>query len=275
MPDSDLSVVVSIQQYWEQTLRTPRYAEEKRLVRFGAKAYSQCDEDGIIAEIFRRIGSGTRTFIEIGAGSGLENNTLVLLLSGWRGLWVEGHLQGVRKARKALAAYIKAGRLRIEHRHINRGNVDQLLTHAALGPEPDLLSIDVDGNDYWIWDAVQHARPRVVVIEYNAAWFPPLALTITYQESFQWDGSNYFGASLKALEILASRKGYCLVGCSFAGVNAFFVRADLCESKFCAPYTAENHYEPPRYFMRRPAGHKPWIGPIEIVSEATSPGGSP
>jgi len=254
------------QQYWDQTMATPRYADTKRLLRFGAKAYSQCDEDGIIAEIFRRIGVENRTFIELGVGSGLENNTLVLLLSGWRGLWVEASPEDVAAAQLRFASWVESKQLCIENQFLTRDNVDHLLATSSPSASPDLLSIDVDGNDYWIWEAIRSVNPRVVVIEYNAAWFPPLAFTVRYQENFRWDGTNYFGASLKALELLGKRKGYCLVGCNFSGVNAFFVQRDLCKHRFRAPFTAENHFEPPRYWMARASGHDPGIGPVETIS---------
>jgi Tfp pilus assembly protein PilF len=253
---------LSQQAYWEQMMQTPRYADEKRLPQFGAKAYSQSDEDGIIAEIFRRVGSPNRTFIEFGVGCGLENNTLALLQSGWRGLWIEANAADVAAIRTKLACRVESGQLRIENQFITRENINALLTNAGPGPDLDLLSIDVDGNDYWIWEAIHSLRPRVAIIEYNATWFPPLALTVRYQDNFRWDGSNHFGASLKALEILGTRKGYRLVGCSFSGVNAFFVREDLCQEKFREPFTAENHFEPPRYWMVRPAGHPPGVGPV-------------
>jgi hypothetical protein len=253
---------LSQQLYWEQMMRTPRYADEKRLLRFGAKAYSQSDEDGMVAEIFRRIGSTNRTFVEFGVGSGLENNTLCLLQSGWSGLWLEGNAADVAAARSRLSCHLESKQLRIDNQFITRENIDTLLAKAFPAPEIDVLSIDVDGNDYWIWEAIHSVRPRVVIIEYNATWFPPLALTIRYQEHFQWNGSNHFGASLKALEILGSRKGYRLVGCNFSGVNAFFVREDLCQEEFREPFTAENHFEPARYWMVRPAGHSPGIGPV-------------
>jgi Tetratricopeptide repeat len=260
---------LSQQQYWEQTMQTPRYADEKRLLKFGAKAYSQSEEDGMIAEIFRRIGATSRTFIEFGVGAGLENNTLALLLTGWRGLWIEANSSDVEAARSKLGSQLESRQLRIENQFVTRENIDALLKNAGPNLEPDLLCIDVDGNDYWIWEAIHSVRPRVVSIEYNATWFPPLALTIRYQEKFQWDGSNYFGASLKALELLGTRKGYKLVGCNFSGVNAFFVREDLCQDKFRAPYTAENHFEPPRYWMVRAAGHPPGAGPV-VPIEASS-----
>lgn len=245
------------QRYWEQMLQTKRYQDKKRLLCYGAKAYSQTDEDGIIAEIFRRIGIANHSFIEIGVESGIENNTLALLLSGWRGMWIDANEADVATARSRLAGYPQ---LRIEHQFVTRDNIDDLV--ASGGKALDLLSIDVDGNDYWLWQAVRSISPRVVIIEYNATWFPPLALVIHYQEQFRWDGSNYFGASLKSLELLGAEKGYCLVGCSFSGVNAFFVRADLCGYKFRKPYTAENHFEPPRYWMCRHSGHRPGIGSV-------------
>jgi hypothetical protein len=250
------------QQYWEQTLQQPRYRQRKRLLQYGAKAYSQNDEDGILVEIFRRIGVRSRAFIEIGVGDGLENNTLALLLSGWQGLWIEADESNVAQAQARVSSYVESGQLRVAQQFVTRDNVNQLVA----GPEPDLLSIDMDGNDYWIWQAIRSIAPRVVVIEYNATWFPPLALTIAYQENFRWDAStNYFGASLKALEILGRQKDYCLVGCCFAGVNAFFVRADLCRGRFCKPYTAENHYEPPRYWMVRRSGHQPALGAVTEI----------
>jgi hypothetical protein len=256
-----------LQQYWEDTLRTPRYAEPGRLLRFGAKAYSQHDEDGILAEIFRRVSVDTRTFVEIGVGTGVENNTLALLLSGWRGAWIEADAHNVEAARQQLASYIGAGQLGLHQTFVTRENADALLQGVSPSRAPDVLSIDVDGNDYWIWDAVESLTPRVVVIEYNASWFPPLALTVEYDASFRWDGSNYFGASLKALEILGARKGYRLVGCGFAGINAFFVREDLCRgASFCAPFTAENHFEPPRYWMYRSSGHRAGVGRVACIA---------
>ncbi len=249
-------------------MRLPRYADQKRLLRFGWKAYSQSDEDGILCEIFRRIGEDTRTFIEIGVGDGTENNTVALLLSGWRGLWIEANSSSIETIRVAFTDRVKANQLRVEQAFVTQQNVDNLLrTHASDLDEPGVLSIDVDGNDYWIWEAIESLRPRLVVMEYNATWHPPMSVTIQYQEAFKWNGTNYYGASLTALERLARRKGYSLVGCCFAGVNAFFVRNDLLGKHFRKPYTAANHYEPPRYFLIRPSGHPAAIGPIESIPQ--------
>lgn len=255
-------------QYWERTLETPRYADPKRLLRYGWKAWSQADEDGILHEIFRRIGEGERTFVEFGVCARdrkPENNTTALLMTGWRGTWMEADEEGAAYLREAYAGPIGQGRLKLVRVCVGRDTIEPLLQTEGPQGELSLLSIDVDGNDYWIWEAVQSVRPRAVAIEYNATWHPPLALTVPYREGIEWDKTNYFGASLAALEKLGRRKGYALVGCSFSGVNAFFVRQDLVKRRFRGPYTAENHYEPPRYEMCVPSGHRPGIGPLEVI----------
>jgi hypothetical protein len=136
---------------------------------------------------------------------------------------------------------------------------------AGFKDEIDLLSIDIDFNDYWVWKAVNAVNPRVVVIEYNAMLRPPMSLVVPYEPTQRWDGSNYGGASLEALVRLGQSKGYRIVGCSFAGANAFFVRDDLCADHFVAPATAEEHYEPTRYFFAAQPGHRPRFGPYLTV----------
>ena len=123
---------------------------------------------------------------------------------------------------------------------IDRENVNRLLdSHQR---EVDLLSIDIDMNDYWVWEGLEVIRPRVVVIEYNALIRPPIAKVVPYNPTISWSGGSYFGASLCALQSLGERKGYCLVGCNLTGVNAFFVRRDLVQDRFMEPFTAETHY---------------------------------
>jgi hypothetical protein len=250
-------------QYWEATMRQSRYAEAKRLVQFGWKAYCQNDEDGIIAEIFTRIGVTSRRFVEIGV-SVLENNTLALLLQGWTGAWIDGNQAHEAWAREYAGHLFADDELAMATCHVDVTNINTLIADNARGMELDLLSIDVDGNDYWLFEAVT-ARPRVCVLEYNATWHPPISVTQPYDPSRVWDGTNYMGASLSALTSLAARKGYRLVGCSFAGVNAFFVAEELCGDRFLSPYTAANHYEPARYDWADQSGHAPGIGPLVRV----------
>ena len=128
--------------------------------------------------------------------------------------------------------------------------------------EFDLLSIDIDGNDYWVWQAVTHYKPRVVVIEYNALYGPSAPWIMEYNAAHCWDGTScYHGASLKSLETLGAGKGYRLVGCDITGMNAFFVREDLVKNLFEEPFTSENHYETPKYYgLSRKSGNQRRFG---------------
>lgn len=225
----------------------PRYADPMRLLRHEARSFSQNGEDGIIAEIFRRISPASRTFVEIGVGNGLENNTALLLAQGWSGWWVEGGRRNLEQIESNLRGPIRAGSLRIAPAMVTAENIVGVLSGLGVPAEFDLLSIDIDRNTYWVWAALKGLRPRVVVIEYNSIYPPTVDWKVEYRADLSWNGSTYFGASLKALELLGRELGYALVGCDLTGINAFFVRGDLCAGKFAEPFTAENHYEPPRY----------------------------
>ena len=235
---------------------TPRFSEPKRLLRHSYKVFSQNQEDGMVAEVFERIGTGSRRFVEFGVQDGLECNSTFLLMRGWSGAWIEGSAVDAARAKAAFASYP----VEVVNDFVTVENADALISLLAGGEELDLLSIDVDTIDYWLWKAIVSVRPRLVVIEYNASWPPFLRKTVAHDPGMDWDGTNYSGASLGALEALGRAKGYCLVGCSLAGVNAFFVREDLVGDHFCAPFTAENHYEPPRYELAGPVGHRAGMG---------------
>ena len=209
----------------------------------GAKYFSQNGEDGIIREIFNRIGITNSFFVEFGVGEGTENNTACLLFQNWCGLWVDANPQPRKQAR----SFIKSGRLQFHSGIVTRDNVNEILKQMKVPSDPDLLSIDMDLNTYHIWQAMEVIRPRAVVVEYNANFPPSVEWIADYNPPQFWDHTSYFGASLKSYEILGTRLGYCLVGCDFMGVNAFFIRHDLCSGKFISPYTSEMHYEPPRF----------------------------
>jgi hypothetical protein len=217
------------------------------------QAFSQNGEDGIIAEIFRRIGVTTRTFCEIGVGDGLENNTALLLRQGWQGTWVEGNPTSVSAIQYKYASQIKNKVLAVHDAFVNAENINHILKDTP--SDCDLLSIDIDCNTYWIWKALKALNPRIVVIEYNATYPPNAEWVFPYNADAQWDGTTNFGASLKAFEVLGHEKGYNLVGCDLIGINAFFVRNDLCSTHFCEPFTAENHFEPARYHLWRRFGN--------------------
>jgi hypothetical protein len=263
---SELVRQFELQRYWDDELAKPRNADPKRLLRYGFKVYSQCDEDGIIQEIFRRVGVTNRGFVEFGVEIGTECNTAKLLIEGWRGLWIEGNPQHAARIRTNFAAPLGNGSLNLIEAFVHAENINPLIEEGGASGEIDLLSIDIDNNDYWVWKAISSVNPRVVVIEYNASLRPPMSLVVPYQRERSWDGTNYFGASLEAFVRLGRSKGYRLVGCSVSGVNAFFVRDDIAGNHFFDPATAEELYEPPRYFFGlMKSGHPPMLGPYVSV----------
>lgn len=241
-----------------------RFADPKRLASYGYRVYSQNEEDGILDEIFRRVGATTRTFVEFGVGDGLENNTLYRMLRGWRGAWIEADPKRAAQIGERFARFRRAGVLRCLNAFITAENIEKLFAELQIAEEFDLLSIDIDGNDYWVWQAIEHYLPRVVVIEYNAGFGPSAEWVLDYDPQHAWGGTRNVGASLKSLELLGAEKGYRLVGCNVKGINAFFVRQDLVGEKFLAPFTSETHYEPPRYHLWFSTGHKK--DPAELAS---------
>lgn len=233
-----------------------KHTEPKSLVPHGYSVYSQNDEDGMIREIFKRIGVTNRAFVEIGIGNGLTNNTLALLFDGWKGLWIDCS-DAMNVVADRFGAVIDSGALHLIKSRVTKENVDSLIAMKAKG-EIDLLSLDIDGNDFHVLSAIRGIKPRVMVLEYNAKFPPPMAYCMKYDENHAWDGTDKFGASLKWLETRLDERGYALVGCSVVGVNAFFVRKDLVGKHFLEPFTAEKHYQPPRYeLVALGSGHKP------------------
>jgi hypothetical protein len=189
------------------------------------RVFSQNGEDGVLAEIFDRIGAGGGGFVEFGIQDGTEGNTVFLAqVLGWSGAYLEADDAAFAALERRFAAN---PRVRTLHAAVEPDTAEALFAQAGVPPEPDLVSIDVDGNDYWIWRALNAYRPRVVVIEYNGAFDPRERRVMPYTPGFRWDGTSAYGASLGALEDLAAEKGYRLVHTELAGVNAFFVREDL------------------------------------------------
>ena len=243
----DAQTQIVFEAHIREVLRSAPYNEPKRLEPYGFRSFSQNDEDGIIQEIFARIGALSRTFLEFGVQDGRQNNSLLLLLQNWSGLWIEADAACCRAIRNTFSTQIASGQLRVEEKFVSVDNINALIDSIGT-PQLDLLSIDVDGNDYWIWEAVQ-SRPRVVICEYNAKFRPPVKWVMTYNPRHSWDFSDYHGASLQSLANLGRNKGYTLVGCCLAGVNAFFVRDDLVEDRFCHADVSAL-YNPPRYYMQ-------------------------
>jgi hypothetical protein len=196
---------------------------------FELRAFSQNGEDGVLAEILRRVGAPTRYFVEFGVESGREGNCVYLAdVIGWRGLFMEHDDAFYGELRGKYATHDRVG---TNQAMVTPGNIVELLAQAAVPPEPDVLSIDVDGQDYWIWEAIEGYRPRVVVIEYNSALDPRRCL-VEPKGRERWDGTQFFGASFGALQALGERKGYRAIHTEMAGSNMFLVREDLVDGRF-------------------------------------------
>jgi hypothetical protein len=240
-----------------EELKNKRFnTSTKTLSAHGYKVFSQSDEDGIINAIFGRIGLTNKTFVEFGVGDGLENNTVALLYEGWSGLWIEGSGDLCQKISRDFASAIASGQLKLINSFVTPENINDLISREIKVSEIDLLCIDIDGNDAHVFDRITCVNPRVIVFEYNAKFGPSLNYCMAYDGNYRWGGTDRFGASLKYFEVLLRGKGYSCVGCNIVGTNAFFVRNDLLDDHFIAPYTSEMHFEPARYeLVGLPSGH--------------------
>ena len=216
-----------------------------------ARAFSQNGEDGIILHLLSTIGAGARRFVEIGVEDGRECNTANLALNfGWSGVMIDRDPGGVASARRFYASRRRTrDTVTVVERHVTREGIDDLLVEVCGGGEIDLLSIDIDGNDLWVWEAVTRTSPRLVVVEYNASFGPDRSVSVPYDPDFdrmaKHPSGHYHGASLRALARVAEAKDYVLAGCDSNGVNAFFVRSD-CARGVIEPQRVEDAWRPIR-----------------------------
>jgi hypothetical protein len=194
------------------------------------RCFSQTGEDGILLYLFALLGTTNRKCVEVCAGDGIECNTANLIVNhGWDGLLFDGNPKNVRRGRRFYAkcpetfvrppTFVEAW--------ITAENINALLRENGAEGDIDLLSLDLDGVDYWIWEAIDCVRPRVVVVECRPEWGPEKTVTVPYRPDFATGSVKwpwYGGASLPAFVKLGREKGYRLVGAIRHGFNAFFVR---------------------------------------------------
>lgn len=205
--------------------------------RYDQTVYSQHGQDGILLFIFSQAGVTNRRFVEFGMGDGRECNTANLSLNyGWRGLLMDANEQNVSAARRYYAQRLgaRSGNVTIVQSMVTTENINEVLARSGNEGEIDLLSIDIDGNDYWVWKAITAIGPPVAVVEYNAILGCERSITVPYDPNFVvGKRASYFyhGASLRALTKLANSKGYMLVGCDLEGTDAFFVRKEAAKGK--------------------------------------------
>jgi len=202
-----------------------------RLADAEFKVFSQFGDDGIIQYLLQQVDipEDKRTFIEFGVQDYQESNTRFLLMNdNWSGLILDGSASNIDKV--VADAQFWRHNLTAVAAFIDRDNVNDLFARKGFEGEIGLLSVDIDGNDYWVWESIGVVNPIIVVCEYNSVFGAEHAVTVPYDPAFQRGAAHYsnlyWGASLRALCLLASRRGYAFVGCNSAGNNAYFVRRD-------------------------------------------------
>ncbi len=212
-------------------IRELQHIPSLREVEF--KVFSQWGEDGIIQYLINKVPIEHNTFIEFGVEDYTESNTRMLLMNdNWQGLVIDGSHAHIRYIQRDDIYWRYAQTAQCHF--ITRETINDIISSAGMKGDIGLLSIDIDGNDYWVWEALDVVNPRIVICEYNSVFGSDCAVTIPYDEQFQRTKAHYsnlyFGASLPALCILAERKGYEFCGSNSVGTNAFFVRKDLSHS---------------------------------------------
>ena len=274
-PTERLLILQARRASWEVS-KLPITAELRR-VGFGA--FSQFDEDGIIQFLISHLEIKDQTFIEFGVENYEESNTRFLLMNdNWQGMVMDGSEENV--------AYIRSDRvsrrydLQARCCFITKENINDLMRQSGFGEDLGLLSIDVDGNDYWVWEAIDSFRPRIVICEYNSVLGRD-PISIPYQADFYRTRAHYsnlyYGCSLSALAHLANKKGYILAGSNLRGNNAFFVRRDIAgalpehnaDTEYVSSHFRESRNESGKLTYLREAARRKAISHLQVVNVVT------
>ena len=210
--------------------RQVQHVEAAQMAAAEFQVFSQWGEDGILQHLLRHVPISRRTFVEFGVEDYTESNTRFLLVNdNWSGLVLDGSGSNIEYIKKDDIYW--RHNLKAEQAFITRENINEILRRNGITGEIGLLSVDIDGNDYWVWQAIDVIVPAIVIVEYNFRFGPERAATIPYKADFVRSGAHhsniYYGASLAALCLLGRSKGYAFVGCNTAGNNALFVRREL------------------------------------------------
>jgi hypothetical protein len=218
------------------------------------RVFSQWGEDGIIQYLIRNVPIERKLFVEFGVENYQESNTRFLLTNNqWAGLVIDGSASNIDFIKRDTIYW--ATNLKAEQAFITAENINSLLAKAGISGDIGLLSVDIDGNDYWVWEAIDCISPRVVICEYNSHFGSQARISTPYNPAFVRDSAHfskiYYGASIAALTFLAQSKGYSLVASNSAGNNVFFVRNDVrgllavlsCAEAYRRPVFREYHDE--------------------------------
>lgn len=237
-------------------LRVPGF--EPPFAAYEFSAYSQNGEDGLILHLLSRIGVEQRFIAEVGTEDGRECNSANLILNyGWRACLIEMNRPNAERCREHFQTLTQDSRVRVLNAAATPENIEDLLNSGAVPVALDVLSIDIDSHDYWLWQSVHAFTPRLVVIEYNAVFGPQARVTVPYPMPSARH-RYYHGASLAAVTALAGEKGYQLMGCDSCGVNAFFVRNDLADAAGLPGVAVADAFRPHRRRSRKHSPAQQW-----------------
>ncbi len=216
----------------------------------GFRCYSQFDEDGIILYVLSMIGFESRKVVELCCGSGHECMATNLILNhGFKGYLFEGDPKKVQAAKDYFASKknCELNQPTVKVAWVAKETINEVLKDAGASGEVDLLSLDIDGNDYYVWDAITEIKPRLCVLETHDIIPSGLSLTIKYDPKFYCDASiigpeqDYRSVSLLAMKKLSERKGYRMIGAQRHGFNVFFLREDIAADRFPAVSVEQIH----------------------------------
>jgi hypothetical protein len=194
------------------------------------KVFSQWGEDGLIQYLLHEVKVDRKIFVEFGVENYTESNTRFLLINNlWSGLVIDGGAENIDFIKNDPVYW--ACNLKATQAFITRENINELITSNGIKGDIGLLSVDIDGNDYWVWEAITCISPRIVICEYNSLFGPVAKVSTPYRPDFVREKAHfskvYYGASIAALSELGAKKGYSLVASNSAGNNLFFVRNDV------------------------------------------------
>lgn len=217
------------------------------LNNYEKRYYSQNGEDGIIQEIYNRISLSSNFFVEFGVEDGVQCNCrrLALYVNGWHGLMIEGSPEMYERLKYNYDQNV----VKTVHSFITKENIVQIFEENNVPKDLGLLSVDIDGNDYWVLKEIllSDYRPSIIVSEYNAYHQPPVEWIMKYNPEHIWDGTSYQGASLQSLTKLCNKFDYALVCTDSKGVNAFYVKKEYMNDKL-KELTPSEAYHPARYY---------------------------
>ena len=219
---------IGLKNHYNYYIELGKKKENVSIKDAGIRVFSQFEEDGLILAIFGLIGTSNKTFVDLGSSNGINSNCANLAINfEWNGIFIDGNQEEINKGREFYKNHPDTwiSPPQFKHAFIQRENINDLLKEEGISGEIDLLSIDLDGNDYWIWDAIEVISPRVVILETHIE-FGMNSIVVPYDKDYFYPGKHkdYHGASPVAMNKLANKLGYRLVGANSYGFNTIYVK---------------------------------------------------